>query len=130
MDFLGPFVPDFFFFPLSIMLTAGSHVVVRDADEVFLAGFKVYQAIEEFFDLVNLVGSSTASLATLLRNLLSKPDSLRDAVVPHISLKHDSAHLFLRGLLLFQHLFFDLAIALFLISILLHRYVSISPAVY
>lgn len=111
------------------MLTTGSHVFVRDTDEVFFAGFKVYQAIEEFFDLVNLVGCSSASLATLLWNFLSKPDSLRDTVIPNISLKHDSAHLLFGSLFLLLHLFFILAIALF-IFILLHCYSTISPDVH
>lgn len=101
-DVLGPRLADALLFPLTIMLGAGCHVRLPDLDQAILALVEGDGVLEEGGHWVLLPFRVTTEVPFLLWDLLSEPDCLRDAVLPIVSLKHDSPDLLrLRLFLLF-----------------------------
>ena len=100
-DVLGPRLAGSLLFPLTIMLGAGRHVRLPDLDQAILALVEGDWVLEEGGHWVLLPLRVTTEVPFLLRDLLSEPDCLRDAVLPIVSLKHDSSDLLLLRLLLF-----------------------------
>ena len=79
------------------MLSTRCRVTFPDLNKTFFAFNESEKILKEDCNLVLLLVSHSTKLSLLLRDFLPKPDSVSDAVLPIISLKHDSSDLlFLR----------------------------------
>ena len=94
-DALLPSLSNFLFLPLAVMLTASIHVRVLNLNQVFLATLECDNLLEELFHRVLLIDGLSADEPLFLRDLLTKPDWLSDAVLPVVGVEHDSADLIL-----------------------------------
>jgi hypothetical protein len=77
------------------VLGACSHVRLTNSDEAFFAVVLSQRIIEESGNLVLLLVRLSSKVPPLLRNFLAKPNSLSNAVLPVVSLEHDSTDLLL-----------------------------------
>lgn len=83
------------------MLSTRCRVTFPDLNKTFFAFSESKKILKEDCNLVLLLVSHSTKLSLLLRDFLAKPDSFSDAVLPIISLKHDSS-----DLLFFRFFFF------------------------
>ena len=81
------------------MVTARLLVGLTNVDELLFAGVDAQGLFEEQSHWVLLVLSSTAVESPFLRDLLTEPDRVGDAIFPIVCLEHHSSDFFLLRLL-------------------------------
>lgn len=91
LDVFDPLYSNFLLIPLTIVLGTSCHVRLPDLDQTFFAMIKSDGILEEGHNWVLLPFCMTTKVSFLLRDLLAEPDSLSNAVLPIISLKHNSS---------------------------------------
>ena len=88
------------------MLRTCRHVSIWDFNEVLFTLLKSQRVFKKGCHWILLLKCHSSKVSSFLRNLLTKPDSFRDAFLPVICLEHDmSIIIFLRLFLFYDHLF-------------------------